>query len=152
MNQNEFCYYEVVAGIKNQGQKAKTDAFLQFKINMVINTNIELVIARNINDDYVDFCKNISPEELIFVRHPFKIFLLLESTSSATSTYFLELKYTEEADLSQFVNNKKCYRRKNSKTEESDPKVGSTIGGKYQFGYATDSKNDENRDGKKEDK
>lgn len=96
---------------------------------------------------YVDNCENLESGNTIFVRHPYKLFLLLEPKSSSSS-YLVQLSYKKDLDLTKTTNFNKCTRRKNVLDwTEADKLTGSTVGGKYGFGYATDEANHKNKMG-----
>jgi len=49
-----------------------------------------VIIAEDIDSEFVDYCSRLSEDDVLFARHPFKMFVLFESLSSS-STYFSEL-------------------------------------------------------------
>ena len=56
--------------------------------------------------------------------------------------FTVDIEYSTSNDLSETANSKRCIRVKNKNTSLNDTKIGSTIGGSYSYGFATDPKND----------
>ena len=101
-------------------------------------------IAQNITDDFIDMCFGLQTGDKLFARHPYKFFPLLEGKSMG-STYFVELKYLTVADLSKYNNNKRCQRVQNKDGVLTDTNIGSTVGGDFGYGYATNAVNNANQ-------
>lgn len=83
MGGSDMCYFEIGAG--SETEKATDDALIITEIKLLQNIRVSAIIAKSLKDPFVDDCYNIIQGESIFLRHPYKLFLLLESRSRSIS-------------------------------------------------------------------
>jgi len=57
-----------------------TDEFITLKVNMLNQIRMDFIIASKLTDNFVDFCYGVTTGDKFFVRHPYKVFVLFEST------------------------------------------------------------------------
>ena len=103
-------------------------------MNMLMNMNVEIIIADSMTAQFVDVCKGVENGDLFFARHPYKMFVLFEGKGDR-SRFFVEMQYKKTVDLNSFKNKQKCQRSQNAEGRLTDPNTGSTIGGTNGFGY-----------------
>ena len=99
------------------------------------------MIAESKTSDFMDLCENLSAGDTLFARVPYKFFPIFEATNW-NGNYGINMLYTKSANLLKTTANKaKCKRVANRKNGY-DIRFGSTVGGTYGYGYATDSSKD----------
>ena len=109
-------------------------------IRSITDIKASVLIGNSTQDPYIDQCTLLRDGDVIFARYPYKFFPLFQG-SGTFGMYTVDFEYSASNDLSETVNRQRCRRMKNILTAVNDTKIGSTIGGTYGFGYATEPKN-----------
>ena len=145
LGQNELCYYQINAGLPEESKDAETmpevDKYMLLTIRSITDIKASVLIGNSTQDPYIDQCTLLQDGDVIFARHPYKFFPLFQG-SGTFGMYTVDFEYSTSNDLSETVNRQRCRRVNNILTAANDTKIGSTIGGKYGYGYATDPEND----------
>ena len=110
-------------------------------IRSISDIKASAIIANSSSDAYIDQCTLLQDGDVLFARHPYKFFPLFWGSGSR-GMFTVDIEYSTSNDLSESVNAKRCRRVKNKNTSLNDTKIGSTVGGSYSYGFATDPKND----------